>query len=429
MSNGNAIGFAGLSHLGIIYSVASAARGFSVVAADERPGLAADLSAGRFPIAEPGLEETFGSCRQRIRFTGDLAALSACRLIFITLDVITDESNQSDLGPLGELINRVIAVAAPGSVIVLMSQVPPGFCRRLVSLLPAGLQFFYQVETLIFGNALERALRPERFMVGGSETGGERPEVYRQYLEAFGCPVLPMRYESAELCKIAINCFLVSSVSTSNTLAELCEKIGADWLEIVPALRLDRRIGPHAYLMPGLGIAGGNLERDLATVQRLAAEFGSDARVVTAWQRGSAYRRDWVLRRLFSARLLEEPDQTLLGLWGLTYKPGTHSTKNSPSLGLLRTLSAYRWLTYDPVAKIDCADLHRTCACQSALDAARTVDALIIMTPWSEFSSVDLRELRGAMRGQILVDPYGALDGDRCRALGFTYHRLGSMQC
>src|SRR5207245_1505995 len=82
-------------------------------------------------------------------------------------------------------------------------------------------------------------------------------------------PILPMRYESAELAKISINMFLVASISTTNTLAELCERIGADWSEIVPALKLDKRIGQHAYLAPGLGIAGGNLERDLTTVCRL----------------------------------------------------------------------------------------------------------------------------------------------------------------
>ena len=91
-----------------------------------------------------------------------------------------------------------------------------------------------------------------------------------------------MRYESAELAKISINCCLVASVVVANTLAELCERIGAEWSEIAPALKLDRRIGPHAYLAPGLGIAGGNLERDLATVQRMAdirryydAKFGT----------------------------------------------------------------------------------------------------------------------------------------------------------
>ena len=87
-------------------------------------------------------------------------------------------------------------------------------------------------------------------------------------------------------------------MSTTNTLAEICEAIGADWSEIAPALKLDRRIGPHAYLKPGLGIAGGNLERDLVTVKGLAKEFGTEAGIMDAWQRNSAHAKSWALRIL-----------------------------------------------------------------------------------------------------------------------------------
>jgi UDPglucose 6-dehydrogenase len=266
-----------------------------------------------------------------------------------------------------------------------------------------------------------RAIHPERFMVGCADPAAGLPDVLRRYLEAFGCPILPMRYESAELCKIAINCFLVSSVSTTNTLAEICENTGADWNEIAPALRLDKRIGPHAYLSPGLGIAGGNLERDLVTIQRLAGEHGSDAGVVTAWQRNSVYRRDWVLRRLFAAGLLAKPADTTLAVWGLAYKQDTHSTKNSPSLALLRALAGYRWQAYDPAAKIEAAEFPNVRLSNSALEAARGADALVVMTPWKEFSSVPLESVP-----KIVIDPYAVLDGARCRELGLQYSRLGN---
>jgi len=426
MSETNAIGFAGLSHLGIVYSMAAAVHGFSVLAIDERPGLAEELAAGRFPIGEPGLEDAFVKHHERIKYSADASLLSGCRLIFITLDVPTDAANNSNLAPLEALIDRVSATAAPEAILVLMSQVPPGYCRRLASRLRSTLRLFYQVETLVFGDAVARAVNPERYMVGCADVASGLPEIYRHYLEAFNCPVLPMRFESAELCKIAINCFLVSSVTTSNTLAEICERIGADWSEIIPALRLDRRIGPSAYLNPGLGIAGGNLERDLVTVLRLAAENGSDARVVTAWQQNSAYRRDWVLRQLFRLGLLQSTAKTPLGVWGLAYKQDTRSTKNSPSLALLRVLAEYRCRAYDPEARIDAGGFAHVAVCSSALDAARGTGALVVMTPWKEFAGVDLEALRRVMGGNNILDPYGVLDGRRCRELGFDYHRLGA---
>ena len=162
-----------------------------------------------------------------------------------------------------------------------------------------------------------------------------------------------MRYESAELAKISINMCLVASVSTANTLAELCEKIGADWSEIVPALKLDKRIGQHAYLAPGLGIAGGNLERDLATVCRFADELGTDANVVRAWIANSRHRRDWALRTLHR-EVLARVDDPVIAVLGLAYKQDTHSTKNSPSIALLSSLTPFRVRVFDPVVPAGC---------------------------------------------------------------------------
>src|SRR5919109_5597208 len=141
-----------------------------------------------------------------------------------------------------------------------------------------------------------RRATPVRSIVGCADPAAPLDARFRAVLDAFGCPILPMRYESAELAKISINCCLVASVSVANTLAELCERIGADWREIAPALKLDRRIGAYAYLAPGLGIAGGNLERDLATVSRLSEGQGTEAGMITAWLRNSRYRRGWALR-------------------------------------------------------------------------------------------------------------------------------------
>jgi UDPglucose 6-dehydrogenase len=419
------IGFAGLSHLGIVYSAASAARGFSVVAFDDRPGLAEDLGAGRLPVTEPGLGEICREHRARLHYTSDARELAQCDLVFVALDVSTNTANESDLAPLEALLAKVLPNLSANAVLVIMSQLPPGFSRRLAARLPSGAELFYQMETLVFGNAVARAVHPERIIVGCC-AGAALPRHYADYLQAFDCPTVCMRYESAELCKIAINCFLVSSVATSNTLAEICERIGADWREIVPALRLDQRIGPHAYLTPGLGIAGGNLERDLVTVQRLAAENGCDAGIVTAWQRNSQYRKDWVLGRLFDSRLLDDPAHTRIGVWGLAYKQETHSTKNSPSLALLRALHSYRFQAYDPAAQIDGAEFPHVRQCTGMEEAVQGADVLLVMTPWREFATAQLDVLLPRMRGRVVVDPYGVLPDNRCQQLGYEYQRMGA---
>jgi UDPglucose 6-dehydrogenase len=357
-----------------------------------------------------------------------VGALAACGLIFVALDVATDENNNSDLGPLETLLQQLMERSSKNTTLVILSQVPPGFCRKLVSRLRTELNLYYQVETLVFGNAVERAVHPERYMVGCTEPNAPVPDLYRQFLNAFDCPILMMRYESAELCKIAINCFLVSSVTTSNTLAEICEKIGANWSELVPALRLDRRIGPHAYLNAGLGIAGGNLERDLVTIRNLAAEHGTDAGVVKAWQDNSTYRKNWVLRTLFTQGLLAHGRDAVLGVWGIAYKVDTHSIKNSPSIALIQALKGFNIQAYDPSARWDPQDYPGVKACESALNAAEGADVLVVMTPWKEFSRTALEKIRPLMRGRDVLDPYGALDESICKSLGFRYRRLGNNQ-
>ncbi len=289
------IGFAGLTHLGLVSAVAVASKGFPVVGFDADVHRVKDIAAGKLPVVEPGLDELFQKSANQIKFTSDDADLRSCDVVYISADVPTDDRGQSDLASIRASVNQVIESLGPAAILVVLCQVPPGFTRNLP--LPQD-RLFYQVETLVFGRAIERATRPERYIIGGANPAKPLPEAFDAVLRTFGCPILVMRYESAELAKIAINCCLVASVTIANTLAELSERIGADWSELVPALKLDARIGQAAYLSPGLGIAGGNLERDLATVERLSEMVGSDASVIRAFFTNSRHRRDWAARTI-----------------------------------------------------------------------------------------------------------------------------------
>jgi UDPglucose 6-dehydrogenase len=427
---GSMIGFAGLSHLGTVSSIATAARGFDVVAYDPDAMRIAALQKGQLHVHEPGLAELLGRHAKQLQFTAQPRDLAACGVVVLAIDIPTNSANQADVGSLDQLVERVLEAVGPECVLVILSQVPPGYTRALGHRLKATLdrkriQLYYQVETLVFGRAIERALQPERFMVGCEDSVQPLPEVYLTLLKAFNCPILPMRYESAELAKIAINIVLAASISATNTLAEICEHVGADWAEIVPALKLDKRIGPFAYLSPGLGIAGGNLERDLEALRSLASAHGADGRVIDAFLANSNYRRDWVLRTLRAA-LAASGQGPIVAIWGLAYKPNTHSTKNSPALALIQAFNGIRMQTYDPqanVAGIGCPEVGQRA---SPLAACHDADILVIMTPWPQFAQVDLVQVRATMRGRILVDPYGCLDGEQAKRLGFWYFKLGT---
>ena len=407
------IGFAGMTHLGINSAAAAMQRGFQIVGFDPDGAVVEALKHGRPPVTEPGLEEILRTKKDLSTFTAIASDLGRCAVVYISTDVATDDQGRSDLTRVRKLLDEVIPALGRESTLVVLCQVPPGFTRK-TRLAPERL--YYQVETLVFGIAVDRAVNPERFIVGCADPAMPLPAAYREYLSAFGCPILPMRYESAELAKIAINCCLVASVSVANTLAELCERMDADWSEIAPALKLDKRIGAHAYLAPGLGIAGGNLERDLETVIRLAGELGTDAGVVKAWVANSRHRRDWAGRKIREVLLDGNPKATV-AVWGLAYKENTNSVKNSPSLATIAQLPGTTLRRHDPVVPGSTA--------KDPLEVARSADALMILTPWPEYRSIDPAKIAAAMRGRIVLDPYKVLDAKAAAEAGLHIHTLG----
>jgi UDPglucose 6-dehydrogenase len=415
------LGFAGMTHLGLVSGVAAAEKGFEVVCFDPDEARIGALAKQELPVSEPGLDELVRKNARRLKVSGDPADLAACDVIYVAPDVPTDDQGGSDLGPINALLARVFDAARKDAVIVVLSQVPPGFTRARQQ---AGRILYYQVETLIFGRAVERALQPERYIVGCADPAAPLPPAYTEFLAAHGCPLLPMRYESAELAKISINMCLVASVSTANTLAEICEQIGADWSEIVPALKLDRRIGQHAYLAPGLGIAGGNLERDLATVCAFADRHGTDAGVVRAWIANSRHRRDWAARAIRTAVLDANPGATI-AVWGLAYKENTHSVKNSPSLATLAQLPDVRLRLHDPLVPAAAACHAKAEGAANPLAAAAGADALMILTPWPQYRAIPPADIARALRGRVVLDPYGVLDPAAAVAAGLAMYTLG----
>ncbi|HRD49130.1 MAG TPA: UDP binding domain-containing protein [Candidatus Contendobacter sp.] len=415
------VGFVGMTHLGLVSATGVASKGFEVVCYDPDPGLIARLRAGALPVLEPGLDGLIAAHRDRQRFTTQISELVACHVVYIAPDVPTDDRGCSNLAGINRLIETVLPNLGATAILVVLCQAPPGFTRSLP--MPAS-RLYYQVETLIFGQAVERATEPERFIVGCADPRVPLPTSYRQLLEAFGCPILLMRYESAELAKISINMCLVASVSVANTLAEVCENIGADWSEIVPALRLDRRIGPYSYLNPGLGIAGGNLERDLSTVLNLSMTHGTDGGVVAAWIANSERRKEWSFATLRSEVLDRKPNARI-GVLGLAYKENTHSTKNSPALALLRHLEGNFVTVHDPAVSAAACGLTVMVA-DEPLQVAENADAVAIMTPWPIYKELDPQILAARMAGRTIMDPYRVLQAEAVVAAGLDYVTLGA---
>lgn len=402
-------GFVGLSHLGLNTAIALSSVGFNVLGFDQNSNLVSDLKNKKLPLFEPKLEDIFKSSKN-INFTDKLEDLKNCDVVYIAVDVKTNDKNESDVSKVVELANLTLPVLKSGAALVIHSQVNPGFTRTHLCNKRKDVEIYYQVEVLIFGQAVDRVLKPERYMVGCEDPKKSLHPAYQKLLTHFNCPIMPMRFESAELAKISINLFLSASVTVSNTLAEVAENIGADWGEISPVLRLDKRIGQYAYLEPGLGISGGNLERDLVSVISMANTTGAEPSVVNSFVKNSDYMKNWPLRKLFETTLTKtlNPKITVLGL---AYKKDTNSVKNSPSIELLKSLKGQAITAYDPCIKELSSDFSWVKVESSQQSAFNQMQTLVLMTPWDEFKNIKPSDFPNTLKS--IIDPFRLLFNHR----------------
>ena len=412
------IGYVGLSHLGINYAVASAMKGFNVICYDERLDIISSLKKKKIPFYEKDTEINLKKKFKKFKFTNNLDDLFSCDIVFISQDVPTDSKGKSNLSVINKSIKNTIKSIKKNCNLVILCQVPPGFTR---SINWYGKKLYYQVETLIFAKALERAFSPERIIVGKANNIVDKK--YNYYLKKFKSPILEMNYESAELAKISINIFLISSVTSTNLLSEVSENIGANWYDISNALKLDKRIGKYAYLKPGLGISGGNLERDLETFKNFLKFNKTYVNYSKNIKQISNYRKDWIYNQ-FNKLTKGFKNIKKIGILGLAYKEDTNSIKNSPSISFIKKISInnkFKINVYDPRIK-ELLKHKNITFLKNVADLMKNCDVLVIATPWKIFKEINLNKFSNI---KAIIDPYNLINFQKNKNKKLRYISMG----
>jgi UDPglucose 6-dehydrogenase len=192
---------------------------------------------------------------------------------------------------------------------------------------------------------------------------------------------------------------------------------------MVPALRLDRRIGPAAYIRPGLGIAGGNLERDMVTLRDLCGTTRVDGAFIETLLAYNQRRPGWVRRKL-QEHVFAQDAHPVIAVWGLAYKKNTRSTKNSMSLRVIEEIRGRAEVrAYDPVIKA--GDVAVAAKIMDERDEALAgADCLLILTDWEEFAVPPPEAVR-VMRRPLILDCVGVVDLARADLRGVRYIGMG----
>jgi len=419
------------------------------VDADEKK--IAELERGGIPIYEPYLKELIAAARTNLVFTTSYAnAIPDAQVVFIAVGTPPGEGGAPDL--------RYLKAAAHGvgellghhfTVVVNKSTVPIGsgnWVGSLVRQAVAGradkqgdvcFAVASNPEFLREGSAISDTLYPDRIVVGADEeqTAEVLYTLYRHIVDqAFQAPAFLPRPErvgavplistdlqSAELIKYAANAFLALKIRYINEIGQLAEKVGADITQVARGIGLDHRIGTR-FLQAGLGWGGSCFGKDTAALIATAGEYKLDMPIVRAARDVNRRQRERVIEKLLDE--LKILKGRTVGLLGLAFKPNTDDLREAPALDVARELILRGVLVkaHDPVAmerfKKEHPDLELT-QCESPEDVAEGADALVLVTEWPEYSSLNWDRMAASMKSPILLDGRHVLDRQRVTAAGF----------
>jgi len=414
----------GLWHLGCV-TAASCAQHFQVTGLDFDPVAVAQLSAGKAPILEPGLNERLvaGLAAGQLRFTTDpKAACANADLLWLTCDTPVNDNDESDVESVLATLRRCLPHLPKGALVLVSSQLPVGTCRSLETQFPE-FHFACSPENLRLGRALEAFEKADRVIVG-LRSATQRP-LLEKLFAPFTSQVLFMRTESAEMVKHALNSYLAASIAFINEVARLCEPVGADAKEVAAGLKSDARIGPKAYLNPGGPFAGGTLARDVVALAQLGAATREALSLLPAIKQSNDRHRRWAFGRLQS-RLGDLRGKTLAVL-GLVYTPNTDTLRRSAAVELCRKLLEAGAMVnaFDPAIRELPPELSGVRLAANLAAALAGVDAAVLCTEWPQFRQAPWPELLRSMRRPLLVDANRFLEKELKEIPGVEHLSVG----
>ena len=420
------IGVIGTGYVGLVTAAGFAELGSEVWCVDIDAAKIERLRAGEVPIYEPGLEELLARNAQRLHFDTDLApALEHARLLFVAVGTPPTHSGDADLSAVHQVVDSM--PAGEGHALVMKSTVPCGTGANIKRIFREGGKSAFSYvscpEFLKEGSAVEDFLNPDRIVIG--DEGDWAGDAVARLYELFDAPLVRTDVASAEMIKLAANAFLATKISFINEIANVCEALGADVVEVARGMGLDARIGPK-FLQAGLGYGGSCFTKDVSALKLLAGNSGYHFQLLNAVIEVNELQKRRVVSKL--QRHLGELAGKRVGLLGLAFKPNTDDMRGASSLVLAARLQAEgaHVRAYDPIAEDEARELMpQLDYAPDALDAVADADAVVLVTEWPELIELDWHEVARAMRGTIVIDGRNALDAEAIQAAGLTYEGVG----
>ncbi len=415
----------GAGYAGLVTGACFAELGHSVAVRDVVPEKIGALQAGNVPFYEPGLEELLERNAERLRFTLDVAkAVEGAQFLFICVDTPPTYAGDADLSRVWTVIEELPPLSER-MILVMKSTVPVGTGEKVRSTLDArgldGVGYVSNPEFLAEGTAVRDFLEPDRIVVGAfEEADSAAVEGLHAGLDA---PIVRTDVASAEMIKLASNAFLGTRISFINEIANVCELVGADVIDVAKGMGLDKRIGTR-YLRPGIGFGGSCFPKDISFLKLLAGNSGYHFQLLNSVIEVNELQKRRVVGKL--QKHLETLRGKTIALLGLAFKANTDDLREAPSIVLASRLLAEGAdvRAWDPVA--DASQVLKGVSFhENILETVRGSDAAVIVTEWEQLRSLASAETREAMRNPLIIDGRNLLDPVEVRTAGFTYEGVG----
>jgi UDPglucose 6-dehydrogenase len=446
------IAVVGSGYVGLVAGACFADLGHDVILVDNDQKKLAALNRGEVPIHENFLPELLQRHRgQQLRFSENLqSAVAASSAIFVAVGTPPTEQGEADLSYVESVARGIAGAINSYKIVVEKSTVPvytSDWVRKIILRNGAETSEFdvaSNPEFLREGTAVTDFLYPDRIVVGADteRCAAVLREIYAPLAEGsyykradaipqpdraqIPPPLIVTSAKSAELIKHASNAFLAMKISFINAVASICESVGANVQQVCQGIGTDSRIGPR-FLNPGVGYGGSCFPKDLMAFRAVARECGYDFRLLDEVMRINEEQRQRFIRKVRGALWTLRGKK--LGVLGLAFKGGTDDVRESPAILLIQSLlqEGCQIRAYDPAAHARAAEALNSGVhfAEDPYDAAEDTDALLILTEWEEFSSLDLKRLRSKLRYPIVIDGRNLYDPELMAQNGFTYYSVG----
>ena len=424
----------GVGYVGIVTAACFADLGNKVRALDIDKDRIAGLKKGTMPIYETGLKELIDRNVEanRISFTTSYKeGLKDAEFVFIAVGTPSGVDGEADLQYVATAARSIADHINEGMIIINKSTVPVGTGDWVSDIIceqnpdAVGFSVVSCPEFLREGSAIGDFMNPHRIVVGSLDE--EAADKVAQLHLPLRAPIVVTDLRTAEMIKYASNAFLATKISFINEIANICEDLGADVMEVSNGMGFDSRIGP-AFLNAGIGYGGSCFPKDVQALAYMAEEKGRHPQLLHSVMEINTDRRFMAVEQVKSLLNNEDLTDKTIGLLGLSFKPNTDDMRDAPSVTIARLLidDGAKVRAFDPIAMKEAAKLLPDVEMvENPYKMAEGCDLLMVNTEWNEFRQLDLKRINEAMNEAVLFDGRNIYDPEKMAEFGFRYRGVG----